>query len=272
MTFTEEDAMNDGKIRSETEPEMVKVASSNSPRIFQHFEQVCGAMDQDPKSVLGNMLVRALNNEEYAQMILETDIDMGVLSSEELMLSDIELLDQIAEKFDLKPGDKKHPVERILDRRLEAAGGTPLDSVRDIGEEYLNGDRSAAEVQAELDAVRKEIRNLSKQLEEEEGISGDSNTSEVQGGQEVGEKRSVDDVFADLDNEEVEVDEEPLPEDNEGIVIEDDEDESSGGSSVEEGDVSVDDEDGDDVDERDMDITTNDDVELADDQEEVEEE
>lgn len=288
-TFTEEDAMNDGKVREETEPEMISVAKKESPRIFQHFENVCESMDQAPRTVLGNMLIRALNNEEFAQHVLSVDIDISALNSEEITLRDIELVDDIADRFDLKPDGRKHPVERIIDSRLEAMGGSPFDAVREVGEDALSKRSEVSELKAEVSDLQ---RKLDKALEDSD--SGNQRTAdsvESSGSRNTTSEseKSVDDIFEGMEDDEEEDESEGVSEPSEDVDFDSDMDEYSGdtesftiaedeeseeGNTVGEEDVVTEGDDSDDSDEEeveDMEITTNDDVDISDEDEEVEE-
>lgn len=288
-TFTEEDAMNDGKVREETEPEMISVAKKESPRIFQHFENVCESMDQAPRTVLGNMLIRALNNEEFAQHVLSVDIDIAALNSEEITLRDIELVDDIADRFDLKPDGRKHPVERIIDSRLEAVGGSPFDAVREVGEDALSKRSEVSELKAEVSDLQ---RKLDKALEDSDSGNQRTADSVESGGSRSTTSesdKSVDDIFEGMEDDEEEDEPEGVSEPSEDVDFDSDMDEYSGdtesftiaedeeseeGNTVGEEDVVTEGDDSDDSDEEeveDMEITTNDDVDISDEDEEVEE-
>lgn len=298
-TFTEEDAMNDGKVREATEPDMVSVAKSQSPRIFQHFERVCESMDQEPRTILGNMLIRALNNEEFAQQILETDINMRALNADEITMEDIELVDKLAERFDLKPDGRKHPVEKIIDSRLEAVGGSPFDAVRDAGEDMMSKDDDVSELKAEINDLERKLDRVLNEKDRQEKEVVESSAGRESDTGSGGSSKSVDELFEDVESEddsevdeETDVGEEGTEEgvgreeevgfdndideysgDADSFTISEDE-ESEGGNMVSEEDVVTESDDGVDNEEEedeDMEITTNDDVKIADEDEEVEE-
>lgn len=191
--FTEQDVENDGKIKKEAGPEMVSTARQTSPRIFQHFERVCDSIGQEPSVVLGDLLIRALNNESNAKEILNVDVSLEALQTGDYRKDDIRFVKEVSEEFDLTPEEKKHPIDRLIDKRIEAVGGGPLDRTsRDASDE-------------EVRKLEKKIDRLESKLDEDGSESVETEEVTVQkesSDDSSGEKKDIDDIFGDSDDEE----------------------------------------------------------------------
>lgn len=210
MTFTESDAANDGLIKREVGREMAKVAKTQNPKMFQHFERVCDEVGREPAEVFGEMCVRALDNEDYARNILNSEINMSQIRADEIRLEDIKYVKQLSEQLGLnKNEDSKDPIDKLINQRLEMVTQSPLDNLRRNrnNPEGVNG-----EVLDHMESLQSEISNLKRQIEEEgearEAAEKESNTGE----------KSVDDLFGDVDDKDAK--------DNEGVNVEEGESEA----------------------------------------------
>lgn len=205
--FTEEDAQDDGKIKRQAGPQMVSTARRSSPQVFDAFQNICDQIGQQPKIVLSDMLIKALNDDDYAQRILETEVTMEKLQTGEYRIEDIERVQELAEAFDLKPDTKNDPVQDLIESRLEAVGGGPLGA--------RNGDGSD---DRKVKRLEQKIERLEAKLEQEAGADvveveeeveeEDQTTTEV-----TENKKDLDDVLSDdtkIDDEEEEDEEEGI--------------------------------------------------------------
>lgn len=254
--FTLDDAENDGLIKKEAGPEMLSVVRRTNPRLCSKFEKVCEESGQDPAMVLGDYLVRALNDEQFAELILNTDVDMEMLETDQIRKDDIEFVKDIAEEFNLVPDDEKHPVEKIIDSRIESMDSSPLEG--GLGISDGGGDGSNEEVKQ----LRREVRELRSELQKERGSDS---VEEVE--KSVDRRKDVDELFSGSDDgdssEEVEI-----TGDGEGVdgEVEDggsDEEEEDNTVEVEMGERTVEvgevdeeeDDDGGEIDPEDVDVT-----------------
>lgn len=242
--FTEEDALDDAKIKKEVQSDLIRVAKG-SETIYQHFENVCNQVNQDPKRVLADMLVRSLNDQEYADTILNTDVTMDSLNQGEYRKGDIEFVKEIAEEFDLEPDDSENLIERIIDKRIESVSTSPFDRVNDSDK---SKDRKYKKLEREVEMLRRELdkeRSKNETSDAEDNKGNESESSVVVRDEGDDEKKSIDELFDDKEEDEtvtdVEVDNvesEEDGEDDEGVEsvveeidddsVEDSEDEDSG--------------------------------------------
>lgn len=187
MTFTESDANNDGLIKREVGREMAKVAKSQNPQVFQHFERVCEEVGREPSEVFGEMAVRSLNSEAFAENVLASEISMSQIKADEIRLEDVKYVKQLSEELGLNDTEQeKDPIDQLIDQRLKSVTSSPLDNIRSNKEnpEGVNG-----EVLQHMESLQQEIGRLEQKIEgnDVEGATGD-NTTERDG-------QTVDDLF-----------------------------------------------------------------------------
>lgn len=195
MVFTLEDAENDGLIKNEMRPELTKVAKSHSQAIYRHFEKVCNSMDQEPGRVLTDMLVRCLNDEEYAQGVANTEVSMEAINTGEVRKEDIQFVKEIAKEFDLEPEKKENPVNKIIEQRLEHKAATPFDNIGRVGEEDVGG--SSRRQEREIRKLESKIQELEAQLDEDDEVV-ETEDEDVER-----RRKEVDELFDDEEEEDV---------------------------------------------------------------------
>lgn len=196
--FTEEEAKNDGKIKKEAGSTMAQVAAKEGGELYDAFVEVCNESGQAPSEVLGDYLVRALNNEGFSERVLQTEIDMMTIRADELRKEDLEFVKEIADEFGLMPDDEPHPIRQLVEQRLQAKGGGPLSSLTNNGQSS-NGQSQDVE---RLEARMNRMEGMLEQMAQD-----DTPTQHDPAGEPKSSRKSVDDLFA----EESDDDSEPEP-------------------------------------------------------------
>jgi hypothetical protein len=185
--FTEEDAQNDGKIKKEAGSTMAQVAAKEGGELYDAFIEVCNESGQAPSEVLGDYLVRALNNEGFSERVLQTEIDMMTIRADELRKEDLEFVKEIADEFGLMPDNEPHPIRKLVERRLEAKGGGPLSSLSGG-----NGDSNGQGKDIDrLEARMNRMEGMLEQIaQDDEPVQHDT------GGTAKSSRQSVDELFS----------------------------------------------------------------------------
>ncbi len=187
MVFTESDAQNDGLIKREVGREMAKVAKTQNPQMFQHFERVCDEVGRQPAEVFGEMAVRALNNEEYAKQVLDSEVSMGQIKADEIRLEDVKYVKELSEELGLNDSDdSKDPIDQLINQRLEMVTQSPFDNIRKGNDnpEGVNG-----QILDHMESLQREINNMKDKIE------GDDMESSTASESSESSNKSVDDLF-----------------------------------------------------------------------------
>lgn len=187
MTFTEEDAQNDGKIKQEAGATMAQTAAKDGGELYDAFLEVCSESGQSPSEVLGDYLVRALSNEGFSERILQTEVDMMKIRADELRKEDLMFVKEIADEFDLMGSNDTHPIRELVDRRLAAKGGSPLGGL--TGGENNNGSTDK-EVEM-LEARMNRIEGMLEQIAEDDEPRQTNTEEETKSN-----RQSVDELFS----------------------------------------------------------------------------
>lgn len=177
-TFTMEDAENDGRIKREVGSELAKVLKREGGQLWQMFLNVCENQGREPKIVLGEGVVKALNDEAFSEQIADVEIDMTQLRSGELRKEDARFVKELREEFREDEGSDMSFIDELVEERLKAKTESPIPSVNRGG---------AADEQ-----TQKEIQDLKRKV--------DQIASEVSGQPEqvdtADQKRDLDDIFS----------------------------------------------------------------------------
>lgn len=202
MTFTESDAANDGLIKREVGREMAKVAKTQNPQMFQHFERVCEEVGRAPADVFGEMAVRSLNSEEYADNVLASEVNMGQIKADEIRMEDVKYVKELSEELGLNQQEKqKDPIDELINQRIRTVTQSPLDNLRN-GQENPEG--ANGEVLRHMESLQTEINRLQQKIEGEDVETTTQDTTTEHN------EQSVDDLFGDSDDTE---DEQPTEQD-----------------------------------------------------------
>jgi len=190
--FTKEDATDDSKIKEEVRGDLTRVAKQSNPQIYKHFRNVCENIGRDPADVLADMLVRSLNNQEYGESILETEVTMESVSRGEYRNEDIEMVQEIAETFDLTPNGEsssENVVDKIIESRLEAVSTSPLDdfSRESRGRGGGEKDQQIRELQQQVQQLQSELEKQAAKQEPEVTDRSSVETTEAESKQDIDE-------------------------------------------------------------------------------------
>lgn len=197
MVFTEEDAENDGLIKREVGQQLNSTLSRKGGKLYQKFMDWCEENDRRPSEVLGDMALRAMRNEDFAQTLSSTTVDMSGLERQSIRREDLELITDMIEQLgvDESGGDKTmEAVDRMIEQRIEAMGSGPLGG---MSGNKSNGDSSGGS--------GREIQRLEKKIERiEQAVASNSQSrQETETTTEVSEpEQTTDDIFSDISSDE----------------------------------------------------------------------
>jgi len=198
MVFTKEDAQDDSKLKEEVAPQMQSTAKRTSGKFWKHFRNVAENVDREPKRMLADMLVRALNNQDYADRIENTEVSAEAISKGTYRKEDIELVKELADTFDLTPDTDggSSLVEDVIEQRLEAVSSSPLDNLS--GDDNGGGgdnSRQVRQLQSQIQQLNQQVQDLKSEEQ-----NGEVDVKERQAKSDSG-KKSMDDLFGDDDSD-----------------------------------------------------------------------
>lgn len=202
MTFTESDAENDGMIKREAGREMAKVAQQVNPEVYQHFLNVCENRGVEPPLLLGEMAVRALNDEGYANRIFNTEVNMSAIQQNEIRKEDVQFVTEIESMFKEEDDGAMDPIDELIEDRIRNMASSPVKQARKNISTKSDSDEELKEFLAQMNSRMEQM---------EEKISSESQNV-AQEGEPDGE-RDLDDLFEEEDEPEPEP--EPEPEEEE---------------------------------------------------------
>jgi len=151
--FTESDAENDGLVKREAGQQLNSVLARESGELYTKFRKYCDKIGREPSTVLGDMILRAIQNDDYAQDVASTVVDVERLNSGEVKKEDLEMVTDIIQQFSDQEEQGRDPVDKMLEERLSAVGQGPLGAVE---EQRQQGSATKD----------KKIRDLERQIEE----------------------------------------------------------------------------------------------------------
>jgi len=193
MTFTESDAQNDGLIKREVGKKMAQVAKTQNPQVFEHFENVCEEVGRSPSDVFGEMAVRALDSEHYADNILSAEVNMKQIMADEIRLEDVKYVKELSEELGLNDKEESsNPIDELINQRIENVGRTPIDNIRKSKKDPSGVDGEVVEY---MEGLQDEINRLRSKIDENEQGQETSNQATQHN------EQSVDDLFGDSEEE-----------------------------------------------------------------------
>jgi hypothetical protein len=160
MPFTEEDAQNDGLIKREVGNRLYSVLSRKNSVIFQKFESHCEEYGLDPAEVLGDKVLKALRSDEFAESLSNLNVDMGQIQGNQVKIDDVELVQELMEKFDTGEDNDEDVFRDIIKERLKAVGGGPMGNMGQTGPGQQGGSsREVQQLRQEIASLRREINS-----------------------------------------------------------------------------------------------------------------
>ena len=198
--FTEEDAENDGLIKREVGQQLNGVLSRKSGKLYTKFRQWCEENDRDPAKVLGDMVLRSMRDEAFAQELSGTVVDIAALNRQQIREEDLELVTGLIEQFDDGDDGGDDPIEGLIEQRIQAIGSGPMGQMGDT----LNPNSDDGSKDRQIQQLEREIQRLRQQVDDG---NGDSNTGQSQTTtQEEQNQKDVDDLFGSSDSSNGDVD------------------------------------------------------------------
>jgi hypothetical protein len=188
--FTIDDAENDGLIKRHCGKELAAQMRQHSPQLFQHLLNVAEEQGRDPWEILGDGVVRALNDESFSQSVVQTQINMSEIEKGQMRIEDAEFLQEFSERLGLdQDDDGEHWMKDTIKDRLKATTETPIPR--------LSEGRGEAEMdektRQELQSMRSDINRLVNSIDEQESRTDTSP-----------DEQNADDVFGSGESESTE--------------------------------------------------------------------
>mgnify|MGYP000426808190 CR=1 FL=1 len=186
--FTESDAENDGLVKREAGQQLNSVLARESGELYTKFRKYCDELDLDPSIVLGDMVLRAIQDDNFAQEVASTVVDVEKLNSGDVKREDLEMVTDIIEQFGDDDDSGRDPIDKMVEERLSAVGQGPLGAMNEQRQE-----RNAGKDQ--------KIRELEREIEElKQGGGGQPNnntshTREEEQQTQSGGGKEIDDLF-----------------------------------------------------------------------------
>lgn len=194
MVFTESDAENDGLIKREVGREMAKVAKTQNPEVFGYFEEVCQEVGRSPADVLGEMCVLALNDEQYAQRVMSSELNMKKLRADDIRVEDVKYVKKLSEELGMNETEEKNdPIERLIESRIESVSESPMEKIQERRHQKSQGN---GQMQQNVAMLGQKLDRLESKIDGE-SVPNETQTETV----EQDQGQSVDDLFEDSDSE-----------------------------------------------------------------------
>lgn len=176
MTFTEEDIEDDGAIRGEVAPKLQSLLTKNHPEIAEHYRTL---VEEDyglsPGQDLADMLVRALNNEGFAQQILNTQVSLRQVKISDIREEDLDLVLEMRDKFSDDDAEDKVGdfIQTYMDEVVTGGSGGGIGG---LGLDDRRAEQEAKKAEETLNEIRRErarLESLKEEIRQERG-SGDT--------------------------------------------------------------------------------------------------
>lgn len=201
MTYTENDLVeeSDGEIKDKIKGEMSKVAQGQNRKIWEAFANVAEYTGQAPGEMLADMAIRAINNEDFAQTILNTEVTMEKLQTGDHRKEDIALVKEISEEFDLEPSSSGSIVDKIIEQRIANVGSGPFDDLTDKAD-AASKKRQIKKLEQEIQELKMELKRQTENQAREstQPREGESEPDRVEQVSE--DKKDLDDIFGSDDD------------------------------------------------------------------------
>lgn len=224
MTYTLDYLRGDtkGEAKQEAGPEIHSVAAKKGD-LYDKFRRVCRDNGIDPERSITDMVFKVMNDEGFAEEAMATDPHVDDLRTPEEQKKDLEFLLELREEYDLqKDTGMDIDVEGLVEDRLQASVGNPLDKLDPSAGGNSGGGSSNGQIAEVLDRMEKRLESLENQVEDGAEIEfEEKNTEESRSGEDR-RRNKVEEIKS-------------LAEDNDDGEISGDDD--AGNSDGEQGDV-----------------------------------
>jgi hypothetical protein len=242
--FTLEDAENDGKIKREAGVEMKKVASREYGELFEMFADVCDGKGVDPKTVLGDGVLKAIRDEDFAERLSSVEIDMSAVKGGSMRIEDAKMMTEFAEELGIDQSSGEDAwLEETVKERIMSKTSSPVPDIPNRGG---GAEREVSEgVRQDIENLSRQVNRLAEQVDDGQESSGNSDSKKDT--DELFE--SVGDSSPDEPEKVVEVEEEEVDKEED---VDEDETSTEPGSSFEDMETEEDDGEVNQVDEDDI--------------------
>lgn len=134
---------NEGNAKDEIASEVHRIAASKG-EIYEKFVEVCNAAGLDTDREIVSLVFQCINDESFAERVLNVDMSMGGIREAENMEKDLEYVLELRDKYDLdRSGGMDIDVESIISERLSASVAGPFGNLGDGVSENGGGLESA---------------------------------------------------------------------------------------------------------------------------------
>lgn len=177
--LTLEEASEDGPLRNELAEKAPQVCSREFPGLWEKFQQVCRDAGIKPGLAIANEVMRALNNQEFAERLANIRVDADSLTSAEIRVEDAERVIELRERLQVEDDSGFDlDVNEILQQRLARSTGSPVGNVASATRDVASAASSDGSDQ-EVQELRSEINEVKSMLSE---IAGGEVTDTSEGG------------------------------------------------------------------------------------------
>lgn len=202
--FTEEDIENDSLIKEEVAQKLQTLGTRKQGQIMEYYRTL---VEEDyglsPGQDLADMLVRALNDEDFATRILNTEVSLKQARINSIREDDLEFVMDLREKFIDEDAEDK--VGRFIDNYMDRISGGGALGLSVTDKRQSDEVSRAERLKKELREERIKLQTLKAELEQEGSSTGEVDTSVSEGG-----RKDINDLFSrEEEAEEEEAVEEP---------------------------------------------------------------
>jgi len=191
--FTESDAENDGLVKREAGQQLNSVLARESGQLYTKFRNYCDELGRDPSIVLGDMVLRAISDDGFAQEVAGTVVDTEKLNRGEVKREDLEMVTDIIEQFGDTQDKGDDPIDKMLEERLSAVGQGPLGGIGQAQQQGGGKDQR-------IEQLEREIQRL-KQSDGDGGGGSRTRTGEQSTSERTQPDTDIDDLFGDGDDQ-----------------------------------------------------------------------
>lgn len=177
--FTEEDVENDGRIKREAGKQLNSVLARESGQLYSMFREWCHDSGLDANIVLGDMLLRAIRDENYAQDLSGVVVNIEKLKGDEVKKEDLEMVTGLIEEYSDDASSGQDPIDNLIERRIQAMGSGPLDGLAGDGQGGQDAkDQKIEQLHRQVESLRAELQGEADvQNVETEEVSRDQQTN-----------------------------------------------------------------------------------------------
>jgi polyhydroxyalkanoate synthesis regulator phasin len=152
--FTESDAENDGLVKREAGQQLNSVLARESGQLYTKFRNYCDELGRDPSIVLGDMVLRAISDDGFAQEVAGTVVDTEKLNRGEVKREDLEMVTDIIEQFGDTQDEGDDPIDKMLEERLSAVGQGPLGGIGQAQQQSGGKDKRIEQLEREIQRLK----------------------------------------------------------------------------------------------------------------------